>query len=914
MATRYSFTARVVFLLALCAAVIGGGAPAAAQTSTGGLRGVVSDASGGVLVGVTVEVSSPALIGGPAVAVTNGQGTYRFENLPVGVYTVSFTLEGFTTLRREGIRVEVGRSLELPATLAIGGLGTEVTVTGDAPVVDTVHSGYTSNFNQELLENVPSTRTSWFDVVTAAPAVRSDPVSANSASFLMYGSSSDQNSYQNDGVEVAAPSGGTVWSFPNPDTIQEIQVVGVGATAEYSGFQGGVVNIVTKSGSNTVSGSASYFYGGDQLTGDNTPDEEFPYNIDYQRDGTFSLGGPIIKDRLWGIGMMELTGNRTSDIGVDPATAPSNHNYKPFGKLTFKLGEHDNGEFQYSDEYFRLPESPDIENPAETIRDEHGRNPIIVARWNRILSSRSFFEVRGGGIYIRDHFDPHSGDFITPGHTDSGTGIASINTASTITKQTQNQTSISGTYSYVADNLGIGSHELKTGIQYSSGTNLVNSALAGGVSYSDFNGQPDLATFRETSAAIGKVVTAGVFVQDNWTVVPRVTLNLGIRFDRSNGSIPETDKLDSSFETVLGTYAAIDDVIEYNNWSPRLGTAIKLDRAGKTVAKASYGRYFGRLNTGLFTAISPGGAISNTYAFNPVTGQYDILRSTTNPRLTATIDPDLKNQYVDQVFVGLERELLPDLGVNVSYIRKREADFIRGIDTGSIYVPRDVADTFDGTAQTLTVFNRTSPAGDARIGPTNRDDFRQKYDSVVVQAYKRLSQKWQLQGSYQWENSEGFSTAAVSTTQSGPGTFGADPNQLVNAYGRFPTDSTHSIRVSSTVELPYGFQFAIREVFESGRPYGRTITVRGLNQGNVTVIAQPRGTFELPSRNDLGVRIGKEVRLAARQMLRLSLDIQNIFNSDTPLSVAINSSQSTYGQTTSISLPRRALLGVRYTF
>lgn len=885
-----------------------------AQASTGGLRGTVKDESGAVLVGVTVEASSPARIGGAAVEVTDAEGLYRFESLPIGEYVVSFSLQGFKTLKREGIRVEVGRSLELPASLAVGGLDQTITVTGDAPVVDTVHSGYTSNFNQQLLDNVPSTRTSWFDVVTAAPAVRADPVSANSATFLLYGSSGDQNSYQNDGVEVAAPSGGTVWSFPNPDTIQEIQVVGVGASAEYSGFQGGVVNIVTKSGSNDLTGSASYFYGGDALTGNNTPDEEFPYNIDYQRDATFSVGGPLVKDRLWGIGMMELTANRTSDIGVDPETAPKNHNYKPFGKLTFKFGAHDTGEIQYSDEYFVLPESPDIENPVETIQSENGRNPIVVARWNRVLSSRTFLEVKGGGIYIRDRFDPYSGDFLTPGHTDSGTGIASVNTSSVNSKQTQNQTSISGTLSHVADNFGKGSHELRTGVQYSSGTNLVNGAFAGGVTYSDFNGAPDQATFRDTSAAIGKVVTTGLFVQDNWTIVPKVTLNLGVRYDHSGGSIPETDRLDPAFENVLGSYPGIDDVVGYDNWSPRIGTAIKVDDAGKTVVKVSYGRYYARLNTGLFTAIAPGAAVSNTFRYNTATGKYDTLVSTTNPRLTATVDPDLKNQYVDQVFAGVERELLPDLGINISYIYKHEADFIRGLDYGSVYVPRDITETFDGVSQTLTVYNRSTPAASVLVGPTNRDDFKQSYNTVVAQAYKRLSRKWQLQGSYQWERSEGYSTAAVTTTQVGPGTFGADPNQLVNAYGRFPTDSTHSIRASSTFELPYGLQLAVREVFESGRPYGRTITVRGLSQGNVTVIAQPRGDFELPSRNDLSVRIGKDFRFAHDQQLRLSMDIQNIFNSDTPLSVAINSSQGTYGETTQISLPRRALLGVRYSF
>ncbi len=120
-----------------------------------------------------------------------------------------------------------------------------------------------------------------------------------------------------------------------------------------------------------------------------------------------------------------------------------------------------------------------------------------------------------------------------------------------ITKQTQNQTSIAGTLSHVTDHLLAGSHEFKGGVQYSNGTNLSNGALAGGVSYSDFNGAPDQATFRETSATIGRVVTTGLFAQDNWTIVPRVTLNLGIRFDHSTGDIPETDKLDPSSRTSL---------------------------------------------------------------------------------------------------------------------------------------------------------------------------------------------------------------------------------------------------------------------------------------------------------------------------------------------------------------------------
>jgi outer membrane receptor protein involved in Fe transport len=905
---------RYLIFVALMAGVSLIGVPYAdAQVSTGGIRGLVKDDSGGVLVGATVEATSPSRIGGAAVDVTNDQGLYRLENLSVGVYTVTFTLQGFGTLRREGIRVEVGRTVELPAVLAVGAVEQSVVVTGSAPVVDTTHAGYSSNFNQQLLENIPTSRTSWFDVVTAAPAVRSDPVSANSASFLLYGSSADQNSYQNDGVEVAAPSGGTVWSFPNPDTIEEVQVLGVGASAEYAGFQGGVVNIITKSGSNLLKGATNYFYTGGGLVGNNTAGEEFPYHIAYQSDFTFSLGGPIKKDKLWLIGMIELTNNKSSDIGVDPATAPANHNYKPFLKVTGRPSTSNSFEFQFSDEYFRLPESPDILNPANTIRDEHGRNPIYVARWTHTIGTKSLLEVKGGGIYIRDRFDPHSGDFTTPGHVDSGTGVASVNTTELHTRQNQNQTSVAATLSRSADNFIKGSHDFKFGVQYSQGTNLQNQGLPGGVSFLDYYGLPYRMTVRTTSSVIGRVRTAGAYVQDNWSATERVTLNLGLRFDHSMGDIPATNQLDPTFTDSVGTYAGVSDVIAYNNPSPRLGATVKLDRAGRTVVKSSFGRYYARLNTALFTAVAPGSAITQTFDFNPKTGKYDSLFSTTDPKRNQTIDPNLTNEYDDQYFVGLERELLPDLGVNLSYIKKKEKNFIRGLDIRSVFAPRVVADTF--SSQTLTVFNRTTPSAQVLVEPTNRDDFRQRYDSVVLQAYKRLSHRWQLQGSYQWERSEGFSTGATTSAQSGPGTFGADPNQLVNAFGRFPTDSTHSFRVSSTVELPHQIQLAVRSVYESGRPYGRLIVVRGLSQGTANVLAQPRGAFELPSRNDLSIRVGKDVNVGRQRQLRLTLDVQNLFNDDTPLSIDNNSSHTdTYLAATSIFLPRRAILGVRVNF
>jgi len=226
---------------------------ASAQTATGGIRGFVKDGTGAVLVGVTIEASSPARIGGAAVDVTDAQGLYQFENLPVGAYTVTYSLQGFTTVRRADIRVEVGRTVQADVQLQIGNVEQSITVSGEAPVVDALHAGVTTNFNSELLANVPTARQSYFDVVTFAPSVRINAV-PNDSRFVIMGSSSDQNSFQYDGVDISAVSNGGVWDFPSPDMMQEVEVKTTGASAEYFNFQGGVVNIVTKSGSNTLRG------------------------------------------------------------------------------------------------------------------------------------------------------------------------------------------------------------------------------------------------------------------------------------------------------------------------------------------------------------------------------------------------------------------------------------------------------------------------------------------------------------------------------------------------------------------------------------------------------------------------------------------------------------------------------------
>jgi outer membrane receptor protein involved in Fe transport len=904
-----------------------------AQTSTGGLRGFVKDDTGGVLAGVTVEASSPSKIGGAAVEVTDGQGLYRFENLPLGEYSIRYTLQGFGTVVHDGVRVEVGRTIQVDAQLKVGNVEQSITVTGESPVVDALHSGISSNINQEMLQNIPSARQSYFDIVTYTPAVRINQV-PNDSRFIIFGSSSDQNQFQYDGVDISAVSNGGVWDFPSPDIMQEVQVNAIGASAEFHDFQGGVVNIVTKAGSNTYRGTGSFYIIPPGLVGNNTPNEQFPYKVHYNQQGTFELGGPIKKDRAWFYGILPTSRGLTTTVGVDPKLdKQGGHNYKPFAKGTVRLSQHDNLNVGFNNNMFCCGATASRTAPLITQTVEHGHNPVLTSQYTHTFQSATLLEVRAGGIYIRDNFTPYSDDFTTPGRTDQATGVSSVN-GQTGSKQFHNRTTIDASLTHSASDFLKGSHDFKFGVQTAYATQRTVAIEFGNVLFTDLNSAPYTATYRDPAASGGRIRSAGGYVQDNWTVNDRVTLNLGVRVDRILGDIPSLSAgatLDgisgsTAFEVPdTTTYPPIENLITFNSWSPRLGVTFRADRSGKTVLKANYGRFYGKLATGMFNSISPGATPTTTLRWNPATAKYDIPFSFVDNRINFSVNPDLRNQYTDQIFVGVERQLVGSMGVNASFVWKQEGNFIRLQDVRGTYAARDIVDTFQGVSRNITVFNLTSTQAQRLFQVINRTDFDQSFRSAIVELNKRFSSSWQTQGSYTWQDSKAYGGGSVtgSTQQdfsslSSTAGFGRDPNDLVNAFGPTATNSTHAVKLSSTYRAPLDFNFGLRYSYESGRPYGRLIIARGLGQGNVTMLAEPRGSYALPAVNDFQVRVDKDFNITSSQRVRLSIDVFNIFNSDTVLTLRNNSSQVTattpWAQTLSIVRPRTIQFGVRYQF
>src|SRR6185295_6570507 len=263
-------------LLALTAVAV----PAYAQRTTGEIVGTVTDESSAVLPGVTVTIRGSGVAGAPTV-VTSETGAYRFPALPPGEYSLEFALQGFGGLRREGIPVGVGAVIDLKVQMKLSTLSETVTVTGESPVVNLSSTTVSTNYNREWVLEAPIRRFSFFDLVNSAPGVSATSTLGSSSSATSLGSSINDNVYAIDGTDLSSPISGTAWPWPNADAIQEIEVMQLGASAEYGNAVGAVFNVVTRQGANAFHGDGSYYFLNQGLTGRNTTDAQdggLPYH------------------------------------------------------------------------------------------------------------------------------------------------------------------------------------------------------------------------------------------------------------------------------------------------------------------------------------------------------------------------------------------------------------------------------------------------------------------------------------------------------------------------------------------------------------------------------------------------------------------------------------------------------------
>lgn len=922
--------------------------PSLAQRTTGSILGTVRDPSGAVLAGVTVSLSGPNIVG-VQTDVTNEEGLYRFINLPPGTYDVTYALAGFRTLTTRGLRVNVGTTAEESVSLEVTQRAESVDVVAEAPVVDTQSNEVGTNYDRTYVENAPLRRLSFFDLVAAAPGgMQAGDNGFNAQRTMAYGSSYDENSFQLDGVDITETFFNEALAEPNTDAIEEVEVLSLGAPAEYGNASGAVYNIVTRQGTNELHGDLNFFYQSDGLTSNNTDGltvEDEPYDTcpsgegrcpffrDTFRDFTAQLGGPLIKDKLWFFGSYGIQRDYFAEAGTDTASRLAQRRKKSdryMAKLNWQINSghrvvanfhHDEREDDYGIGVTQAP------TEAFTRR---GRTPTPGVAYTGTLSDRTVLDVRYSGFYGKVEGGPTDPD--QPRDMDR---FYDFDTGTTsggwyywyLTDPTKRQTA-TAKITHQADDFLASAHDFRFGVQYSDAqakglygyNDFVYTYTDGGVRYG-------YGYERQPFSYSGNARNLGVFVDDTVRVNDRVSFNLGLRLDHNKAFSAEQDELDE-FARPTGVRFPETDLFTWTHWSPRLGVNLKLTADGRTVLKGHWGRYHRAIATGEYANVI-GPNVKATFAgtgYDFATGEFaDLTFFEGNENLAA--DPDYRAPRTDQFAVSLEREILKGLGAQVNYVYKRGRDYATWTDITGTYVQVPfLDDTGPGaTGRSIPVFQLVSDPASRQFRITNGADTGSDVHAVSFAVLKRMTGKWQLNASVTWLRGTGRVTESVSgvgISQRGGlqfRDFGKNPNDSVNTDGRLRLDVTWSAKGQFVYQLPWGFMVSGNVAHRNGAWTLRRARVpadlTNIPEGT-TILLQKRGENpRIPDVTQVDMRLQKDFRFGKNVRLGLFVDGLNLLNEDAWETVQSSLVTSdSFDHLATPVFPRRFMLGTKLRF
>jgi hypothetical protein len=886
-----------------------------AQRLTGTIRGTVTDEGGELLPGVSVEVSSPALIGGVQTAQTPATGTFLFPALPPGKYTVTFKMPGFETVERENIVVSVGKTATIDIALKPSVLEEEVTVISQSPVVDVTKSGISTTYDQQLLESVPKARFTYLDIMFWAPGVSMNENSTEEWHSSL-GSTMASDNYLVDGVDTSFDANGTTWVWNNPDIYAEGEVVSIGAPAEYGDFQGAVVNVVTKSGGNDFHGGLDIYGIPSSFVANNVAGAEYPYHIGKNWDASFDLSGRIIKDKIWYYGNAQWKKYDYSQLGTDPAL-PTKADYKRFFvKGTFQLAKNHKLVVSYQHEWSQLPDVISPSSPYGATGSEPGNYGVPNIMLTSVLSPNTIFEFKVGGWFVNDNWKPLDGNLNEPLYRDIGTGI-DANGIWAWSESKYNKLQVNASVSHFADDFIKGNHEFKAGVQYTRGGAKTIGSYSGGVVYYLYYGEPYYALF-QAPYSDGEVINKlGVFFDDAWTITKRLTLNLGLRFDHQDGNILSVDKIDINMKPTEEKTQGFDNLIVWNNWSPRLGLVYQLTSDMKTIFRANYGLYYDGMTQNMFSRMSKGFPTVYTYGYNPDTGKYDDFWGGFDPSAGYVMGKP-KNSLCRQFSVGITRELITDLALELTYVYKYTNNFATWWNTTAQFEEVPYLDQYDN--KLISVYNQTTPIADDLFTFEDLPQFKQKYRGFIIGLQKRLSNNWLMNTSFVWSKANGMSGFNQLRQQSGTSSSIQNPNSLINNNwdSLLQSDRTYMFKLQGTYFLPAGFSVSANFVAQTGKPIARMIPLVStdeypLNPQKVKqIMGDPRGShFRLDHYYMLDFRLDKKFHLGGGRAIDIAADFFNLLNTDAMTGTVDIGTSSRFMQPDTISPPRRVQLSLR---
>jgi len=944
--------------LAVSAVLFALATPVFAQRTTGALLGVIKDASGAVLPGASVSVTGPNIVGAQ-VGVANELGLYHVPNLPPGEYQLVFSLSGFKTLTRKGVRVGLGQQIEENASLDVSTLEEQVTVVGESNVVDTTSNEVGTNFDRNWVENAPLRRNSFFDLVAQAPGSLQGGDSRDAERTMVYGSSYDENSFQVDGVDITDNYFNEALAKPNVDAIEEVEVLSLGAPAEYGNLTGAAYNIVTRQGTNSFHGDVNFYYQNDGLTSDNSssirnPDGTFlnacaddpsrrcPWKRDGYGDFTAQLGGPILKDKLWFFASYENLHDSYFDVGIPS----SNELYRVrqatnryFGKLTWQISPNHKLVATFHMDDGHTDNGLAINSAPSTAWTRYGKTPTPGLAYTGVLSPKTVLDVRYSGFY-----GTVSGGPTNPNQPKDLTRFYDVDTGQISGghyywyELQPKRTTVTAKISHNADRFLGASHDFRFGVQYST-------AVAKGIygynnfvyTYSLTNPGYGVGTERTPFSYSGNSRNIGVFVDDTVRVNSRLSLNLGLRYDHDKAYSAEQDELDANGNPT-GKVFPETDFYTWTPWSPRLGFNLKLTADGRTVLKGHWGRYHRAVATGEYANVI-GPNVKPYYAgpFDLATGQFtDLTLISSNANLG--VDPNYKSPYQDQFILSLERELVPGLGGVINYVNKRGGDLPawQEIEGTYVQIPFTDAPPFQGaTGNTFPIYKLVSDPADRQFritNPTGAFEMTSHVDAVSFGVNRPMKNKLQFNASATWlratgtlqegQGGNGEQGSGVGITQRGGlqfRSFGRNPNNFVNADGRLRSDVEWQIKSQVLYRLPAGFLASANFSYRSGawliRRYKVPTDITNIPDQPILLL-QPRGdNGRIDGVTMLDLHLEKDFKLGKGVSFLVFSDIINLLNDSATQTVqsTLVTSQVFWYPSEPVN-PRRAMIGAKVRF
>jgi hypothetical protein len=870
--------------------------------SASAIVGALRDESGGALAGATVEVASPALIEGQKVVFTSADGRYQVVDLRPGEYTVTFSLSGFQTVRREHIVLSASFTATVNVTLPVGSLEQVVTVQGGAPALD-LRSGTSERpLNQELLEGIPVGRIPNVAVMLIPGAVTARPdvggsETGQTSGVSIHGAQTRDLVWNTDGLNVTSNtgSGGVSGQYPNQGAYQEVVVQTRALSAEV-GAGGVSVNMITKDGGDTLRGELFTTYTGKSLQSNNVSPEQAargllaPSATDVFYDVNAGVGGPVVRSKVWFFASgRRFRADRFEASTFNPDGSQSldeNLIWNATGKLTWQINPANrlssfvdynyklrNHRRQTTTQYqFVSPEasyySP-LSGPVANVKLTSTLRPNLL-----IDSGFSWYHVPWSLDYQPDLPAGALARVDLSRSTLTGAPPPSMVLA------VQERRTWSGVASWLPK--WRGDHQFKGGVQFEQAPyGQEFSSLGHGDLVARYrNGMPDSVTVYNTPVTTSmQQYELAAFVQDAWTIVPRLTVNAGVRFERHIGSFDAQSAPAGDFVPAR-SYGAQSRVIDWKNVVPRLSVAFDPTGSGRTVLKGSVSEFTQRQGSQLIDQFNPLRQNTEVRTWTDANGDLVPQLSEIGPGqgaldrgATVRIAPGLRRPTQWEATASVEHQLADDFAVTLSYFHRRYHDLTAVVNVAvspDDYSPLQVVNPLDGTP--LTIYNQSA----ATIGKVdnvliNSDALTQKYEGAEVTFNRRFTRGASLFG--------GITVGSNKTATSAS----TNPNDRLNADGYDLLDSRVILNVSGIYQLPWKFDVSSHLAYYTGQPLRRIYTVTRtvvpeLRQASQDVLLVPTGDVRKPNQTLLDLRFGRRFQGARGLSLEPLIEVYNALN------------------------------------